>query len=957
MLRELSGNDVGNVLMAALSCVVAVGSLVVLSSGGPLFRWTGVDVHFLAPWITASAVVFLFGRIIATALNVQERRSPEKPDYAPSTADDGTGDAAVAQDFRTRLLMYACSAYLRGLAAVLLIAGAVSAIPDIPFSVAHHVPFPNLISVAAYLQVFNSLAVLVLLVGMLFTGVRAAKGIWPEASAAVAFPVAFPWMRLAALAAAYVLLSGGGVLAVAFGFSGGRILLLLALILILPYLASVLRRIASLSSSRGARAPVRLALLLAECGWIVLMLGMMVSLPGIANGYLDGRPQEVQDFGRPFLGVLDTLSFWSIVLLGPFILIRAVAAFRPTLGEVLGFPLGRIVLFGLALVAFSDSGLAATASEFPTPRLMPVLSAALAISYLAQVLHRIGSMGLVPRFSSLLANVPPLVATLVHASAWSLVVWTVLDSVPLVSGPLLDSRLTVELGEVTLPYFGGLFDVRNHLAALTFVTVLALDLPEPLWATARWKIRPLLAGVGFMASGCLLWVAGAQLSGVGHVFAMAGAVGGTGMLALGAAQLAAYWSDSDDPLVSGAARWLTSSRLRAVLIGASLAFYGMLLRPLLFDTLWFAPLYEWLVVLVVSIWAIVRIRGTVKNVALEADAGSPALGAWNRHEQVLEDRPDPRWELVEGWRRRFIESGEWSGLWSYLMGLLCRNNARPESARDVFRPLRHSSNSPPRIPFIRRRRLREQELRGAALEQSLRCAAQALEGTSASAAAANPTDIQEAAGQFIADGGEPETMAAMVVEAYSRRGADLGVAVNLWFPMVHVDGRPPRWFEPPWVRRRNRARAQARRRRLAEGALAHLSGQGDLSLLPVAIASRPTPLFLTAFRTRPYRPASREGSGPQGTRGGAAAFDPAGGPEMSRFTQHQLRAADNRGANRGVSGPLPIATIPAGQGIEVLDESEDTYYVRTAQNLLGYVHKSDLSRRPILPGDEVGGTR
>ena len=906
MLRELSTHDSGNVLLAGLSCVIAVGSLFLLRSGGPLYRWTEVDVHFLAPWIAAGAVAFLFGRIIATALNVRKRRPEEKPDRSGFAPGDGADAAAAVQDVRSRLLMPACGVFLQGLAPVLLFAGAVSAIPDIPYSVAHHVPFPGLNSAVAYLQVFNSLAVLVLVVGALFTGARAASVVWPEASGAIPFP----WKRLAALAAAYVLLSGGGVLAVAFGFSGGRILLLLTFTLILPYAASVLRSIAGLSLPGGVRAPVRVALLLTECGWIVLMLGMMVSLPGVANGYLDGRPQEVQDFFRPFLGILDTLSFWAIVLLGPFVVIRAVAAFRPTLGVVLGFPLGRIVLFGLALLAFSDRGLAATASEFPIPRLMPLLSAALAISYIAQVLHRIGSMGLVPKISSPLANLPPLVATVVHASACSLVVWTVLDSVPLVSGPLLDGTLTSELGELTLPYFGGLYDVRNHLAALAFVLVLAMDLPEPLWSTARWKVRPLLAGVSFMASGCLLWVAGAKLSEVGHVFVMAGAVGGTGLLALGAAQLAAYWSDSPDPLAAGVARWLTSSRLRAVLVGASLAFYGMLLRPLVFDTLWFAPLYEWLVVLVVSTWAIVRVRGTVKNVALEAEAGSPALGGWNRHEQVLEDRPDPRWDLVEGWRQRFIESGDWSGLWSYLMVLLCRNNARPESARDVFRPLRRSSNSRRSFPFIPGRRLRAQKAREAALEQSLGSAAQALEGSPVSAAPVNSTDIEAAAGRFIASGEEPEAMAAMVIEAYSRRGADVGVAVNLWFPMVCVDDGPPRWFEPPWVRRRNRTRAQARRRRLAEGALAHLSGQGDLSLLPVAIAARSTPLFLTAYRTGAYRPAFREGPRPQGPQGGATARDPSGAPACPVSPGNSCVRRTTGGPVRECTGLYPSPPFP-----------------------------------------------
>jgi hypothetical protein len=58
--------------------------------------------------------------------------------------------------------------------------------------------------------------------------------------------------------------------------------------------------------------------------------------------------------------------------------------------------------------------------------------------------------------------------------------------------------------------------------------------------------------------------------------------------------------------------------------------------------------------------------------------------------------------------------------------------------------------------------------------------------------------------------------------------------------------------------------------------------------------------------------------------------------------------------------PPPPATvgvsavaIDAGQGFELLDETNTAYYIRTSDNREGYVSKSALERLPILPGDEV----
>ena len=962
-MRSLANSNPGIIATALLAGAIGVASLLLLDSDGLLYRQTRLDLHYLSPWIVAGAALFALGSFAALAHSIASRSlsltsvSAEKSDEGGDIEEAaGADDPAVPLQPR---IAAAARTFLQRLALAVLLAGLLAAVPNLPATVSEYADGLDLDTLVSYLNVFDSLAVWSVLVAAFFIAARSAKEIWPVAGKVPPFP----WRQLTALAVAYALLSGGGVLSVAFGFAGGLLLLLVALAMALPYLASVLRIVAALPLPRRSLVPVRVILLLSDCGWIALLLGLMVSLPSVADGLLEGRHRDTLEHLGPYFEILDTLAFWSIILLVPFILIRAVAAFRPAVGDVFGFPMGRIILFALALIGFSDNGIPATASEFPIPKLIPAMGAALAFSYLTLVLRRVARLGLPPRIARPMTNIPPLAESLARSASLSVVVWAGLDSLPLVSGPLLDHSRTLNFGEKSLPYFANIYEARGILTAFFFVTTLTLSLPDPLWSPARWQVRPLLAAVGFTASGCLLWVAGAHLSVVGHVFLLAAAVGGAGLLSLGLSQLAAYWTDSTDSLVAGVSRWFLSSKLRGFLIGAALVFYGMLLRPLLYDKLWFAAVYEWMAVLVVAVWALFKIRGSLKTFVESAEASPTTWTGWNRHQQILEDRPDPRWELMGRWQQRFLESGEWTSLWAYLMGLLCRNNAPPESARDVFRPLRDCVAPSSRRPFWRRGRKRAQSLREVALSQSLHNAERALAAGSGSFATNAESALGEFAGPYIEDGAEPEAMATAVIAAYHERGADLNHAINLWFPLVIAVNRPPGWFEPPWVRRRNRLQARERRQRLVEEAVAHLSGQVTISSLSVAVAARQTPLFSVASTMAPQRSIPPAGGNSMQTgneQTGAASSGPEEPPEgsgMGQFTRHRLRATYTRGEGHEVSPAFQSGSIAPGQGIEFLSENDSSYYVRVSENLVGYVYKYAISRQPILPGDEVGATQ
>ena len=961
------------------SCLVLVGiagaAFPLLATGGPVHNAISLDLRHIAPWIGVGAAMLLLSRIAAIACTVIEARlaqeanstDEEEEDWENendrSDSDDsksgpeGLESEPAPEKISSPLLTATAitQGVLQGLGWATLVSAGLTLLATLPAAIAARPDADDVESLERYLGIFGSLVKWVFAAGIFYGLLRSARVLWPAAQDTLPFPKGL----LFVLAVAYLLLAGGGVLDAAFDFPGGLVLAIIALALALPYVASVLRDLVGLSLPARVQNPARILLPVIDIAWIVLVLGIMLSLPGILGDIPELQPGGALASLAPYLEIFDTLAFWSIFLLAPFILVRAIAAFRPVVGEVFGFPIGRIILFAVALVGLSDNGIPATASSFPIPQLMPAMAAALVISYLTLILRRVAQLGLPPRFAILLTNIPPLIGALMPAIIASLVVWALTQSFPLISAPLLDGSGTAGFGEKSLPYFAGLFDVRFALTAFVFLTVFTWALPDPLWTPATLQVRPLVAALGFTAAGCSLWLAMAPLSGVGHVFPLLGAIIGAGLLTLGLFQLAAYYVNSPEPLYSGTARWFTSSKVRGFIVGAALAFYGMLLRPLLYETLWFAAVYEWIVVLALAIWAMFEIRGGLKSFVETAEAAPLSWTRWNRHEQHFEDRPDPRRILVSRWQRRFVDSGEWSSLWSYQMGLLCRNNASPQEVQRVFRPLRDAVVAKPGGGFLRRKGDRTHRRREAGLATSLRSTEQVLSSSPGLQPNVDESAIAVASRPFVENGTDPEAMAATLISAYRRRGADTNSAVSMWFPIVNIVDSPPKWFQPPWVRSRTRRRSQERRRKLVEGAISHLSGETTAASLSVGVAARRAPLApVSADRglseSSPSQPAPTPSSGQ--TAASSTVDTPGAGQErpLSRLVQHQMtRATTETAATPGPSAPTRLDAVTQGQGFEVLSETASAYLVRTSENVVGFVPRTALVWLPILPGDEV----
>ncbi len=91
-------------------------------------------------------------------------------------------------------------------------------------------------------------------------------------------------------------------------------------------------------------------------------------------------------------------------------------------------------------------------------------------------------------------------------------------------------------------------------------------------------------------------------------------------------QLAAYATSSSDSVVSRYGWVAVKVKARGFLLGAALASYVLLLRPVFYEALWFAVLYEWLVVMAVVFVGLLQSEEMAQRRRGISDALLPGVG-------------------------------------------------------------------------------------------------------------------------------------------------------------------------------------------------------------------------------------------------------------------------------------------------------------------------------------------
>ncbi len=561
---------------------------------------------------------------------------------------------------------------------------------------------------------------------------------------------------------------------------------------------------------------------LRNTSWSALLLGAVAALAGTQS-----EPRIYYAF---IVGSGAVLAFMAAV--------RTASIPFPVVGMIFGFPWFRLLVLGVISLLFQQQEWT-TAYGFHSSPLLPALAAALGAGYLGSALRNIGKVS--DRWAN--PDTPlwtvgvecvGIAAALATAAGGALMAWGILGSLPNIGAAALDQWPDLLEGGWIPLHFSRIFEVRHLVAGFFLALGFARGLPSAEGDGAGTEYRPMLKAGAYALSGYTAWLVAAKLAYLGHGYPLLGAAIAGGLFAAAAAMVVRSLVPSPGGVLTDAARWLSQSTFRAFFLGASLVLYGLLLRPLLYEALWFAPVYEWLVVLAFAFVPINRLRKGVRA-EIAPEAALPASWPdWSRHYQVSEKRPDARMVGLVALQQDFINTGEWEPVWHYLVGLLLRNGTAIESIPAVFAPMRrcYLASVTPSLQWRSEKvNVKQREV---ALTDTMARAEAALALHSTSLETVDEAQLREVGTPFLDQGGGPEQLAVTLTVASWQRGSDLGSAAALWFPLMTLVDAPVsgrgfvaylRWVFWRIFRRGTPHWDRERRQRIVDEAASQLFGE------------------------------------------------------------------------------------------------------------------------------------
>ena len=630
--------------------------------------------------------------------------------------------------------------------------------------------------------------------------------------------------------------------------------------------------------------------LLKVAAWSALLIGALIALadtraePGVYAGLI--------------LVIGFALGIWAIVWAAsiPF----------PAIGMAFGFPWIRLLILGAVYVLLQQQWF--VTYGFPGSPLWPALALGLGFGYLRRAL--ISVTGVSHNWESarwarwLLSDERIVFPTaLLSAAAVAIPVWGVLSVLPNINAILLSQRPDLAIGESSMPTLSQLFEIRQLVALLVLAVVFARNLPAPTEEEPGPAYFPILKAAAYGLSGYATWLAAAEFAPLGHGFLLAGSAIAGGLFALSAALVLHALIPASAGVVRTTATWLSQSRFRAFFMGTTLVLYALLLRPLFYEIMWFAPVYEWLALLSFAVFAINRMRKGVREELAPEGAQPAAWTNWSRHGQISEQRRDPRMGGLLAMQQRYIDTGELGPVWGYMLGLMLQNQVPLAAIPPVFEPLRLRWQTPGGSRRWFRRRKTVKDLREEAILEAMTRAAAVLGSAKVAPETVDEAQVRDVGSKFIEEGAGPEELAVLLSAAYAQKGAAVGQASMLWFPLLTLSddatGRGGLFralrrlmissdASPRWDR--------ARRRHIVDAAASHLFSDGSLEDLPMTVLSRQIRVSLSRTDDLFYR-------------------------------------------------------LPRGSAVEILTETDDQTRLRPAEGLQSFLAPDSVPREPILPTD------
>ena len=162
--------------------------------------------------------------------------------------------------------------------------------------------------------------------------------------------------------------------------------------------------------------------------------------------------------------------------------------------------------------------------------------------------------------------------------------------------------------------------------------------------------------------------------------------------------------NADNVLVAGVSRWASQSRTRALNVGILVGIYAAFLRPLIFDALNYAALWEWLLGVSIVIGLAALTGGQINK--LRHTAGRERqLQEWRTHELTVQALPHETMEKLVASQWAFVDEGIKEDLLVYVIGLLNDNRVPQARIIEMVGPIvNYSETQLPRLALWDARR-------------------------------------------------------------------------------------------------------------------------------------------------------------------------------------------------------------------------------------------------------------
>ena len=577
---------------------------------------------------------------------------------------------------------------------------------------------------------------------------------------------------------------------------------------------------------------------------VVILDALLIGIPRTAEVIAEQSGFDRVSTVLPYLTVLEDLVPWAIGVGAFFVAAQTLGRAWDALRWAFPVPFRGLSSLASVFSLVSPRGLLSVAYDVDVSAVWPLAFAGAVLLYGAASIQRL-SPHLADWFAvdsqRWLATRRMLTFLSVAGGivAQFLLLAAPLNALPAVISYLTDNGVSllfgIDLPQVLTSLHDSRFLVAGLVAGVFNLRSLTSYGPEGLG-----RYVPLLEAAGLGAASAAVWFVGAELSDLGRGYQLSGVMAATGLAVVAIARLAPYTALVSSRLLADTATWAAQSNVRMFALGASVAYYGLFLRPVLYQRLSFALLYEWIAVCSIGLVLLLK---TSKIVAGDLAVAAPPSSwpVWERHSQKIAQISDTYFSSVANRFRRYVGTGDWREVWAYVLAVLLRNDVTPQAASTVLAPIiRHRNKKPGWLWWPGKAnavRERWQLARAELVEEAIDAMEALMRRPGGRLRPLAEASVHDASVRFV-QGEDGIELSTMLTVSMWQQGAQLHDAMFAWYWLLLHEDRPRRLYHVGWLKSRLMQGNETRRRELIDQAMARAFGEAQAPPKDVALITQ-----------------------------------------------------------------------------------------------------------------------